>query len=55
VKIEFLVFWTVSPGVWWLDTNVSDDRAASIFREAVHRNRCCNRLRFLTKAIQRYS
>jgi hypothetical protein len=31
-KTEFRV---IMPYVWWLDTNVSEDRAASIFMKAI--------------------
>jgi hypothetical protein len=36
VKIDFVVFGLLCHVVWWLDTNVSEDCAASILR--VHFN-----------------
>jgi len=30
--MEFAVFWVVPCSVWWLDTSISEDCAASVFR-----------------------
>jgi hypothetical protein len=36
MKIEFMVLWVGCRVVWWMNTNVSEDRSASIFRVEVH-------------------
>jgi len=64
VYIEVRVLWVVLLVVWWLDTNVSEDRAASILRVEVrgqgdisiallplHRGSSCMILRFPRRCI----
>jgi hypothetical protein len=36
LRVEFMVFWLWHCVGWWMDTNISEDHAASIFRVEFH-------------------